>query len=201
MTLGEGIFCGSVAGLVNCLVVTPVELVKCRLQIQAETKKQAYYKGILDCLFKTYKLEGIKGLYKGNIATIFRDIPAYAGQFGGYHFGKVLLCKIRGKKMDNLSLPELMISGSIGGYCCWQFSYPQDVVKTLLQTQKSQKYKKMFDGGFFYCAVEIKRNFGFLGFWRGYLPCTIRGLYANACLFGAYEQAKYLLSDFKYIKD
>lgn len=70
---------GSIAGLVNCLLVTPVELVKCRLQVQKENRLTAYYKGISDCIYKTYKSEGIKGIYKGNFSSIMREIPAYSG--------------------------------------------------------------------------------------------------------------------------
>ena len=80
MSLWEGIFCGGVAGLVNCVIVTPVELVKCRLQVQTEACiKNSFYTGIVDCLFKTYITEGLRGLYKGNFASIIREIPAYGG--------------------------------------------------------------------------------------------------------------------------
>jgi len=73
-----GIISGGFCGLVNCVLVTPIELVKCRLQIQADNKKKMY-KGIMDCLVKTYNHSGIRGLYKGNYATIMREVPAYAG--------------------------------------------------------------------------------------------------------------------------
>lgn len=211
MSLAEGMFCGGVAGFVNCIVVTPVELVKCRLQVQTEACiKNSYYTGIIDCLVKTWKTEGVRGLYKGNFASIVREIPAYAGwisliigQFGGYLFGKTAISKIRNKKMNELSMPEMMLAGSVGGYFCWQFSYPQDVVKTILQTDRTNKYKPvkyLYDGGFFNCTKDIWRQYGLMGFWRGYLPCTIRGLYANAFLFGAYEQAKYMLEGFKLVQ-
>ena len=82
----------------------------------------------------------------------------------------------------------MMFCGSIGGYFCWQFSYPQDVIKTILQTDKTNKYKPikfLYDGGFINCFLDIKRNNGWLGFWRGYLPCTIRALYIK------YQKIKY----------
>ena len=81
MTLAEGVFCGGVAGFFNCSVVTPVELIKCRLQIQTEASvKNSFYTGIIDCLVKTWNAEGIRGLYKGNVASILREIPAYGGK-------------------------------------------------------------------------------------------------------------------------
>jgi len=153
-------------------------------------------------LVKTGRSEGIKGLYKGNFASIVREIPAYGGQFGGYLLAKTTIGKLRNKSINDLNIPETMIAGSIGGYFCWQFSYPQDVIKTLLQTDKLNKYKtKFYDGGFINCSIDIYRNHGWMGFWRGYLPCTIRGLYANAFLFAAYEQAKFMLEGFKVIEE
>lgn len=63
----DGIENGAFAGFVNCAVVTPVQLIKCRLQLE-DTK----YKNSQECLKDILKKEGIKGLYRGNVATIFR---------------------------------------------------------------------------------------------------------------------------------
>jgi solute carrier family 25 carnitine/acylcarnitine transporter 20/29 len=198
MSLKDGIIAGSVAGFANCSVVTPVELVKCRLQVQYEDKAKSYYKGVVDCVRKIFKEEGIKNLYRGNAATILREVPAYAGQFGGYYYSRKLLAKLRNKKQDELSNLDIMLCGSIGGYTCWQFSYPQDVIKTHLQIMRENNYKQfMFDGGFFDCARHIYLNEGMYGFWKGYLPCTIRALVANAVLFMVYENAKTFLQKHK----
>ena len=61
-------------------MLTPVDLVKSRLQVQRESKQSSYYKGTVDCLFKTYGNFGLRGLYKGNLITILREIPAYGGK-------------------------------------------------------------------------------------------------------------------------
>jgi solute carrier family 25 carnitine/acylcarnitine transporter 20/29 len=200
MDIYEGIICGMVAGIANCIVVTPVELVKCRLQIQEENKTKSYYKGVFDCVRKTFReanagyVKGIKNLYKGNIATLYREVPAYAAQFGGYYYAKQLVAKYRNKCLKDLSNFDLMICGGIGGYMCWQFSYPQDVIKTLLQT-KFQTSNKTWDGGFYSCMKNIYHTSGLLGFWRGYLPCTLRAIIANSVLFATYENTKFVLSD------
>jgi hypothetical protein len=44
---------------------TPVDLVKCRLQVQKESKANAYYKGPADVIKKVILDEGIRGLYRG----------------------------------------------------------------------------------------------------------------------------------------
>lgn len=197
MNIYEGMICGGIAGLANCIVVTPVELVKCRLQIQFEEKKNNYYKGVIDCLKKIIKNEGWKAIYKGNVATIYREIPAYAAQFGGYYYSKQLFAKFRNKKVEDLGHADLMISGSIGGYACWQFSYPQDVIKTLLQIDKKGTYKNCrIDGGFYQCSKDLYREKGFSGFWKGYGPCMLRAVTANAILFVTYENVKLILSKY-----
>ena len=70
--------CGSFAGFVNSIVLSPIELVKCRLQLQTQSRTNAYYKGSIDCLVKIVSEEGISnGFFKGLVPTIVREIPAY----------------------------------------------------------------------------------------------------------------------------
>jgi hypothetical protein len=57
----------------------------------------------------------------------------------------------------------LLICGGIGGYFCWQFSYPQDVIKTKLQIEKDGYYKVnkyLMDGGFYDCMMQIYKKDG-----------------------------------------
>ena len=53
-------------------------------------------------------------------------------QFCAYTMAKNSLARLTNKTVDNLSIASLMISGSIGGFACWFFSYPQDSIKTIL---------------------------------------------------------------------
>jgi solute carrier family 25 carnitine/acylcarnitine transporter 20/29 len=197
MRFHEGVLCGAFAGWANCIIVTPVELVKCRLQVQEESRVNAYYKGVMDCIKKTYAEGGIRGLFKGNVATMLREVPAYAAQFGGYYSAKKLLAKSKKKEIKELSNLDLLLCGAVGGYSCWQFSYPQDIIKTLLQTEGHLFKPRYFDGGFLDCGKHIYRTQGFFGFWRGYLPCTIRALIANSVLFVTYENSKKALTKLK----
>ena len=196
MTTAEGIFCGGIAGLINCILVTPSELIKCRLQILSSPSQNSN-KHIYDMIFKILKEENFKGLYKGNVATILREIPAYAFQFGGYSYAKKFFAKSENKKVEELYNSRLMICGAIGGYFCWQFSYPQDMVKTLIQTQNFHFKARLYDGGFYECCKFIYRKYGYMGFWRGFLPCSLRALLSNAVLFLTYENIKYIIKKSK----
>lgn len=73
-TFKQSIISGMFAGFVNSFVISPVELVKCRLQIQTQKRKANYYKGPIDCSIKVVKEEGLSTLLtSGLITTILRE--------------------------------------------------------------------------------------------------------------------------------
>ena len=125
--------CGMFAGLTNSFVLSPIELVKCRLQIQRESAANAYYRNSWDCFNKILKEEGIRnGIFKGMLSTISREVPCYAAQFGAYFYTKKLMAHLKGCKESDLGPFYQFIAGGVGGFFCWLFSYPQDVIKTRL---------------------------------------------------------------------
>lgn len=80
----NGIENGAFAGLVNTIVVSPVELVKCRMQLDKEFKYSRSY----DCARQIVQAEGVRGLFRGTYSTAFREVCAYAAQFAAYEFLK-----------------------------------------------------------------------------------------------------------------
>lgn len=42
------------------------------------------YKNSVDCGIKLLKQNGVRGIFQGNVATVWREIPAYAAQFYMY---------------------------------------------------------------------------------------------------------------------
>ena len=197
-TFQQSMISGMFAGLVNSFVLSPIELVKCRLQLQREAKGQGYYKGSYDCLKKIVREEGLRnGLFKGMLSTIFREVPCYAGQFGSYFVAKKLLASVRGINESELGHIDQFIAGGTGGFFCWFFSYPQDIIKTRLQVSRSNEYPKyevkgfkIPDGGIMNCSAEIYRTEGFKGFWQGFSACSSRAIIANSLMFMTYEFAQ-----------
>jgi len=118
---------GMFAGFVNSFVLSPIELVKCRLQIQRESKASAYYKGPTDCVRKIIREEGIgHGLFKGLVASFLREVPCYAGQFGSFYLTKKLLAKAQGLDCTSKLGPgSCMVAGGVAGFFSWLVSYPQ----------------------------------------------------------------------------
>ena len=96
--------------------------------------------------------------------------------------------------MQQVGTLGCFIAGGVGGFTCWLCSYPQDVVKTRLQVARHSQFGKFSvfvpDGGFINCAATIYAQEGLGGFWRGFLPCTIRAVIANSFMFASYEFAQ-----------
>lgn len=122
-------------------------------------------------------------MYRGNVSTILREIPGYAFQFACYEGSKHAFKRILNQ--DELPIWALFISGMIGGFNCWLWSYPQDVIKTRLQLG-SYDYKT-WDGGFSHVFKQIYCREGYKGFFRGFSAVTIRSTIPNGLGFLAYE--------------
>lgn len=78
-TVKQNMVAGCFAGFVNSFVVAPIELVKCRLQIQTEKNPQdRYYRSTIHAVTRIVQEEGVAALNKGMVATILREVPCYA---------------------------------------------------------------------------------------------------------------------------
>lgn len=66
---------GSIGGLANTVVAGPVEHIRIRLQTQPANPR--LYNGPLDCVMKLVKSNGIAGVFKGQVATMWRDGIGY----------------------------------------------------------------------------------------------------------------------------
>lgn len=60
-----------------------------------------------------------------------REIPGFAAQFSIYEYGKSLFVS---PDHQHLTLAETLIICPPAAVIGWLFSYPQDVIKTVLQT-------------------------------------------------------------------
>jgi len=178
---------GAVAGIGCCLILSPVELIKSRLQIQLT--ENARYGGPIDCVKSILAEGGIRGIYRGLFATFVRDIPGFALYFGSYE-GLKRTFSPTGKSKD-IPISHLLLSGGLAGSLCWTVIYPADIIKTRLQTDDSTRSftevaKKIYNTG----GRGIP---GFKSFYKGLTPTVIRSFPVNATIFAVYEGVLHLL--------
>ncbi|KAK3164417.1 hypothetical protein QOZ80_1AG0017800 [Eleusine coracana subsp. coracana] len=93
--------------LISC-ILTPTELTKCRMQVQGKnTVLATRYSSPLDCAMKTLEAEGLRGIFRGGLATLFRE---------------------------TIDIGIGIMSGGISGWAFWTATLPLDVAKTVIQT-------------------------------------------------------------------
>jgi solute carrier family 25 carnitine/acylcarnitine transporter 20/29 len=72
---GELYAAGAIGGFANSFVAGPVEHIRIRLQTQPAGAK--LYSGPLDAVMKMIKSNGIAGVFKGQVPTMWRDGIGY----------------------------------------------------------------------------------------------------------------------------
>jgi solute carrier family 25 carnitine/acylcarnitine transporter 20/29 len=185
---------GSLAGIPQSMIEGPQDNLKSKMQVQRADNK--LYSSTFDCGKKIVSQYGIRGVYQGLGATIFRNVPANAGYFGVYEYSKRWFAdhgasEIRDVK--DLKPYEILLSGGFGGIACWVCSYPMDVIKSLMQTdhvEKSQRqYRNIVD-----CTKQVYNRGGIKAFFRGFIPCIVRSFPANGACFLMFNTVQSMLA-------
>ena len=127
---------GGISGFIASAIVTPYE----RIKILTQTNKKI----TKEILKPSY-------LFKGLSATFTREIPGFAIYFSTYEY---LKNKFYTEKNKEISIYSSFIFGGISGSTAWLFIYPQDRIKTIIQSaDNNQKLdiksiiKKTYEAG------------------------------------------------------
>ncbi|KAI0684943.1 mitochondrial carrier [Cytidiella melzeri] len=187
LTGGQLLASGLLAGLANGVVSGPVEHIRIRLQTQSATAP--VYRGPWDAINKIYSARGIAGIYKGQVATLWREASGYAVYFWAYE--KLMQREMAQKNItrDQVNPGYAVLFGAAAGYVLWAVIYPIDMIKSRLQTDgfssaDGQKYKSTLD-----CIRTVWRTEGIGAFTRGLGPTLIRSPFANGATFLGFEMA------------
>lgn len=81
---GQLMLAGMCAGLVQQTATMPLEGIRTRLSVGAVAVPPLLYRGIWHCLQDTVRKEGVRGLYKGLVATWWSGVPYVALQMSFY---------------------------------------------------------------------------------------------------------------------
>jgi solute carrier family 25 carnitine/acylcarnitine transporter 20/29 len=172
---------GVMAGWTVSFIAGPVEHIKARLQVQyAADKSKRLYSGPIDCLKKTFKNHGLRGVWHGLSATLlFRTFFCF--WWGSYEVFNRLL-----NTHTDLSAPAVNFwAGGMSAQIFWLTSYPSDVIKQRIMTDPlgaGRRFPRWRDA-----AKAIYREQGWKGYWRGFVPCFLRAFPANAMALVAFE--------------
>lgn len=178
----KDIVAGSIGGVAQVLSGHPLDTVKVRLQTQSDI-----YKGTVDCLSRTLKEEGVKGLYKGVQSPLVGLAVMNSVMFLAYGQSKAL---IQSDPTVPLTIPQYWIAGALTGVVISFVEGPIDLFKSQIQVQRvgESRYKGVAD-----CARQIVGTYGIRGMYQGLGATFLRDIPSNASYFGFYELSRRLM--------
>ncbi|XP_063876952.1 LOW QUALITY PROTEIN: solute carrier family 25 member 32-like, partial [Scylla paramamosain] len=194
------------AGVLTLVMTNPIWVVKTRLCLQYTEGASAgaaasatHYNGMVDALVKTYKLEGVRGLYKGFVPGVF-GVSHGALQFMAYEEMKVQYNRYRSLPIDSklVTFPLFTDHGgvtspsaSLSKLFAAVTTYPYQVLRARMQDQHAQ-YDNLR-----HCIKETWRLNHIVGFYRGLSPNLMRVVPATAITFVVYEKTSEFLFQFR----
>lgn len=181
---------GSVAGMIGATIVYPIDIVKTRMQNQ---QGNSLYSSYVDCFKKLIRNEGFLGVYSGLLPQIVGVAPEKAIKL-------TLNDLIRGigKKQSangEITLPWEILAGSTAGLCQVIVTNPLEVSKIRLQIQ-GEAIRQLKEQGKIVqpkTALDIARELGLRGLYRGAPACLLRDIPFSSIYFPTYANIKKIL--------
>ncbi|XP_057374283.2 mitochondrial folate transporter/carrier-like isoform X1 [Daphnia carinata] len=181
------------AGIVTLILTNPIWVIKTRLCLQFGddsqcVSEQKRYKGIMDALVKTYRYEGIRGLYRGFLPGVF-GVSHSAIQFMVYEEMKNGYNNHRNMSIDSRmqSTMTYLSFAAMSKLVAVMATYPYQLMRTRMQDQYHEH------NGVIDMLTRTWRHEGIRGFYKGMLPTLLRVTPATAITFVVYENVSHHL--------
>jgi len=179
---------GGAAGATSLCFVYPLDFARTRLGADVgKGAGQREFNGLIDCLKKITKSDGIIGLYRGFSVSVQGIIIYRAAYFGFFDTAKGMLPDPKNTSILitwAIAQAVTTVSGII--------SYPFDTVRRRMMMQSGRKggeimYKNTID-----CWMKIGKTEGRTAFFKGALSNVIRGT-GGALVLVLYDEIKEFL--------
>lgn len=174
----KNILSGGCAGSMSLLFVYSLDYARTRLANDAKSSKKGgerQFNGLVDVYTKTFKTDGIQGLYRGFVISCV-GIFIYRGMyFGMYDSLKPILLGEDANIFVSFLLGWAVTVGS------GLLSYPIDTIRRrmMMTSGAAVKYKNSMD-----CGRQILKNEGFMAMMKGAGANVLRGVAGAGVLAG-----------------
>jgi len=166
--------------------VVPLDLVKCRLQVDPDK-----YKSIFNGFKVTMKEDGARGLAKGWAPTFIGYSMQGLCKFGFYEVFKVIYSNILGEENSYLWRTSLYLASSASAEFFADIALsPMEAVKVRIQTMPG--FANTLRAG----APIIYQQEGVMGFYKSLVPLWLRQIPYTMMKFACFERTVELL--YKY---
>lgn len=193
-------FTGAFSGAFTSLVLTPVELVKCKIQVPAagDGKSTAHLRPI-SVIRNVYRHHGLRGFFHGGVGTLIREAGGGAAWFGAKETVSKMFYDLSAKSATTdeerqailskpLPLWKQAVAGATGGVSYNFLFFPADTIKSRMQTapigHSVQSRSFVAEG------VELWKQHGVRGMYRGCGITCLRSAPSSAFIFMVFDGLK-----------
>ncbi|KAL4953023.1 mitochondrial carrier domain-containing protein [Aspergillus filifer] len=195
LPLNALVFCGAASGSITSLALTPIELIKCKMQVPSETPG-GRAPGPFKLIVSVFRQDGILGFWRGQLGTLIRETGGGAAWFGGYE-GVCALFRSSHKppsaseslEAETAALPlyQQMLAGAAAGISYNFLFYPADTIKSRLQTEDINSTSLAKRQTFGSAARAVWNQQGIRGLYRGCGITCARSAPSSAFIFTVFE--------------
>ena len=155
----------SAAGVMSCVVVSPAEVLM--------VTQQATGRSLVNACKDLVGTSGIKSLFRGNVATAFREAAWTCGFFGATPVIKSGL-QNDSKFFRRNEVAASAVASVISGQCAALVSQPTDVVASMMKADGGLDGQKIKYPTFTSACKSLYAESGVKGFFRGLTSRSIR---------------------------
>jgi len=183
LPMWKKVFSGSLCGCLTAALITPLDLVKVRMQAGGP----AVHSSVKVALETIWRQEGIAGLYVGVLPSALRATALAAVELSTYDHAKETLLSLPNPFQDNIYLH--FTSSLISGLISAAVSTPFDFAKSRMMSQLSPSTAVAYASagispsvspslpvyrGMLHCITESVRKEGVLVLWSGFWMTYLR---------------------------
>ncbi|KAF4948169.1 hypothetical protein FSARC_13808 [Fusarium sarcochroum] len=191
---------GAFSGAFTSFVLTPIELVKCRIQapMTADGSAGAPLRPI-PVIKQVFRHEGLRGFWHGQLGTLIREAGGGSAWFGAKETVTSMFYQVKTKtatsaaekqKILDTPLPlwQQAIAGASAGVSYNFLFFPADTIKSRMQTSPVSDLQQRRT--FWHEGATLWRQHGLRGMYRGCGITCLRSAPSSAFIFMVYDGLK-----------
>jgi ornithine carrier protein len=192
--LGALVTCGAAGGAVTSLLLTPIELIKCQMQVPLSATSSRRPSPV-SLVASVYRHHGILGFWHGQLGTLIRETGGSAAWFGSYeatsaifrHYPSSAIMSEDRTALNPLPVWQQMASGATAGVAYNLIFYPADTIKSRMQTAEVGPILPGKQKAFWTVGRSVWQQQGIQGLYRGCGITVARAAPSSAFIFTIYE--------------
>ena len=203
LSLGTLGLCGAMSGAFTSTLLTPIELVKCQMQIPVAEKARA--PGPFTIIASVFRHQGLFGFWHGQMGTLIRETGGGVAWFGGKEGVSMAFQQWNERRADindiakveeegpshsinPLPIWQQLIAGAAAGMSYNFICFPADTIKSRMQTEEVGKNASgTVRQNFWAAGKTLWQQQGVKGMYRGCGITVARSAPSSALMFTIYE--------------